>query len=615
MATSAKKEITCGQNNHYHLYLTITVNKQDVANNKTNVTVKMYAKSDSSNYHAYNLDDSANTAKLTVDGSSKVNKKMAMDFRNKATVNMASWTGDISHDADGKKKLTCSGSFTISGTSSLSGANISCDIQLDDIARATKPGLSAATIELGKAVTVKIAGAVSTWTHDLYYRIGSGSWNKVTTGLKADYSWTVPKTIANSFPNAESGTITIGLNTMNGKTKIGSTQVTDLKITVPSTFKPSVSDISVVEGVKDLELFGAGFIQNKTKISFSVTAAGSYGSTIKSYKYMVGSQSYTSTEKNYKMTDVVKSSGTVAVKVEVTDSRGRTGQKSIQVEVAAYKAPQITAFSCERCGSDGATDNNGQYAKLTVKFEIAPLNEDNSKSYALEYRESGTDSWNALTNGSVYSYNGTYITEAVFDAANAYEVRLTIKDAFSTADITQTIGTAVKLISYIRKKAAIAIGKIAKIADTVEIALKTIFQKKVTFNDDVVINGQVTLKQNVLWSGTVWPTADQTATFSGKVSEQTNGIVLVWSRYVDGEGAKDDQFVSCFVPKKLVAQKEGKGHTFTLFANSFSNVSSKYVYISNNRLTGHVNNTETGTGTIGLKYNNKYFALRYVIGV
>ena len=119
--------------------------------------------------------------------------------------------------------------------------------------------------------------------------------------------------------------------------------------------------------------------------------------------------------------------------------------------------------------------------------------------------------------------------------------------------------------------------------------------------------GILGVEQKILWSGTVWPSDSQTATFSGKVSEQKNGIVLVWSRYADGEGAKDDQFISCFVPKKLIAQKEGKGHTFTLFANSFSNVSSKYVYISDNRLTGHTNNTATGSGACSVKYNNKYF--------
>ena len=77
MATSAKKEVTCGYNGHYHLYMTIAVNSQDKTNNKSNVTVKMYAKSDSSTYGAYNLSSSANSVKLTVDGSQKVNKSMA----------------------------------------------------------------------------------------------------------------------------------------------------------------------------------------------------------------------------------------------------------------------------------------------------------------------------------------------------------------------------------------------------------------------------------------------------------------------------------------------------------------------------------------------------------
>ena len=104
MASSANNEITCGtNNNHYHLYMTIVVNKQDKVNNNSNVTVKMYAKSDSSTYGAYNLSSTANTVKMTVDGSLKVDKTMAMDFRNMATVNMAEWTGDISHDSQGKR--------------------------------------------------------------------------------------------------------------------------------------------------------------------------------------------------------------------------------------------------------------------------------------------------------------------------------------------------------------------------------------------------------------------------------------------------------------------------------------------------------------------------------
>lgn len=616
MANTAKKEITCGQNNHYHLYMTIAVNKQDVANNKSNVTVKMYAKSDSTNYHAYNLDDTANTVKLTVDGSQKINKKMAMDFREKATVNMASWTGDINHGTDGKKKLTCSGSFSISGTSSLSSGSISCDIMLDDIPRATKPGLSVKTVELGTQVTIKISAAVSTWSHELYYKIASGSWNKIATGIKSDYNWKIPKDIANSFKTSESGTITIGLNTLNGSTKIGTTQTTDIKITIPEDMKPSVSDIGVVEGVKDLELFGSGFIQNKSKLKFSVTASGSYGSTIKTYKYVVGgTQAYTDANKTYTMTDSIKNSGNVPVKVEVTDTRGRKGEKTINVQVEAYKNPEITTFICERCGRDGKIDNNGKYAKITAKFAIAPINNDNSKSYEIAYKQQDEDEWTVLVNGESYNYDSAYISGECFNVENAYEIRLLIKDSFTSASITRNIGTAIKLISYIRKKTAIAIGKIAEIMDAIEIAIAAVFQKNVTFNGDVTFNSKVMTTQKVLWSGAIWPTDSQAAPLNERISEQRNGIVLVWARYVDGEGAKDEQLICSFVPKKIVETKGGRGHAFVLMPNSLSTASVKYVYVADQKLTGHANNATEGTGNNGIKYNNKYFALVQVIGV
>ena len=120
-------------------------------------------------------------------------------------------------------------------------------------------------------------------------------------------------------------------------------------------------------------------------------------------------------------------------------------------------------------------------------------------------------------------------------------------------------------------------------------------------------------EQKLLWSGTVWPSDTQTVTFSGKVSDQKNGIVLVWSRY--DSGAKDEQIVCSFIPKKIASMKDGKGFSFTLIPNSFSTAAVKYVYVSDTRLVGHADNTAAGTGACGLKYNNKYFCLRYVIGI
>lgn len=105
MATSAKNETTCGYNGHYHLYMAIKVNSQNASTNQSNVTVTMYAQSDSSSYGAYNLDASGNSVKMTVNNNQVISKTMAMDFRNRATVNLGSWTGNISHGADGKRRF------------------------------------------------------------------------------------------------------------------------------------------------------------------------------------------------------------------------------------------------------------------------------------------------------------------------------------------------------------------------------------------------------------------------------------------------------------------------------------------------------------------------------
>lgn len=489
MASTASNHVPCGYNGHYHLYMTITQNKRNASTNQSNVTVKMYAQSDSSSYGAYNLDASGNTVKMTVNGKQVVNKAMAMDFRNKVTVQLASWTGAISHGSDGSKKLDCSGSFTISGSSYLSGGNISCSIELESIPRATKPTLSSPSVALGSAVTINISPAVSSWTHNIYYRIGTGSWTRFATGVKSNYSWTVPLGIASSYPTATKGTITIGLNTYNGSTQIGGTQTVNLDITIPASVAPSVSAVTVSEAASGLSNFG--YVQTKSKLKIVASASGSYGSSIRSYVYDIGSQSYSGLENTYTMGEVVRDSGTVAVTVTVTDSRGRTASKTVSITVLAYSPPQITHFECSRCGdANGSANANGQYLKVTFGYSVSPLNNKNQANCLLKYSVYDDGKWGGLTSGTQYTYSGTYISAtAILNTASTYQIGLVVTDSFGTASFYKEIGTAVRLLSYIVKRFAIAIGKIPEIDNIFDVALETIFRKKVTMNSDLQVNG------------------------------------------------------------------------------------------------------------------------------
>lgn len=489
MASTASNHVSCGYNGHYHLYMTITQNKRDASTNQSNVTVKMYAQSDSSSYGAYNLDASGNTVKMTVNNKQVVNKTMAMDFRNKATVQLASWTGAISHGSDGSKKLDCSGSFSISGSSYLSGGSIRCSIQLESIPRATKPTLSDSTVALGSEVTINISPAVSSWTHNIYYRIGTGDWVRFATGVKSNYSWTVPLGIASSYPTATKGTITIGLNTYNGSAQIGGTQTVNLNITIPASVVPSVSAIAVSEAASGLSNFG--YVQTKSKLKIVASASGSYSSSIRSYVYNIGSQSYSGLENTYTMREVVRDSGTVAVTVTVTDSRGRTASKTVSITVLAYSPPQITHFECSRCGdANGSANANGQYLKVTFGYSVSPLNNKNKASYLLKYSVYDDGKWGGLISGTQYTYSETFISAtAILNTASTYQVGLVVTDSFGTASFYKEIGTAVRLLSYIVKRFAIAIGKIPEIDNVFDVALETIFRKKVTTNSDLQVNG------------------------------------------------------------------------------------------------------------------------------
>lgn len=118
----------------------------------------------------------------------------------------------------------------------------------------------------------------------------------------------------------------------------------------------------------------------------------------------------------------------------------------------------------------------------------------------------------------------------------------------------------------------------------------------------------------VLWSGGYYMTSGHTITLAEKISDQRNGINLVFSEYVDGE-AKNQTFTSFFVSKRMIANHAGCGFCFTMSNSNLAYFATKYLYIKDTSITGHDNNSLTGTAASGISYTNNRFVLRYVIGV
>ena len=120
--------------------------------------------------------------------------------------------------------------------------------------------------------------------------------------------------------------------------------------------------------------------------------------------------------------------------------------------------------------------------------------------------------------------------------------------------------------------------------------------------------------QNVLWTGAYYMVDTHTATLTQKVSEQRNGIVLVFSAYGNG-GPIDIDFNVFFIPKEQVALHNGRSYDFLMSRAGFEDIACKYLFIYDDKIIGAGGNATSSTGASGIKYNNGYYVLRKVIGV
>lgn len=121
--------------------------------------------------------------------------------------------------------------------------------------------------------------------------------------------------------------------------------------------------------------------------------------------------------------------------------------------------------------------------------------------------------------------------------------------------------------------------------------------------------------QNILWEGAYYMHGTQQIDLSeNPISKQPNGIVLLFSAY-ENEAEQNYNWCSFFIPKTFCELHNGNGMLFPMFTTAFGTVGNKYIYIYNDMLKGHADNTKTGTGGSGITYKNNSWVLRYVIGI
>ena len=320
---------------------------------------------------------------------------------------------------------------------------------------------------MGSAGTISINRASSAFTHTLTYSFGNTNGTIATKTTATSVSWTPALSLASQIPNAISGTCTITCTTYNGNTNIGSKTCT-LTLSIPASVKPTISSLTASRIDGEVPSTWGIYVQTKSKVKLTINgAAGSYGSTIKSYSITGGGYSGSASTLT---TGFLNNSGTITFKATVTDSRGRvSAEASVSITVTAYSPPYFNSSLSQRCLSNGALDDDGTYIHALVSFGYSTCGGKNTLKTSVQYKQVAAEQW---TDAGVTFASNTAFTygRGQISTETSYDVRYTLEDAFSTISVQEIVSTAAVVMDFKSGGKGVAIGKVSESDNTFEVA-------------------------------------------------------------------------------------------------------------------------------------------------
>ena len=204
----------------------------------------------------------------------------------------------------------------------------------------SQPTTSASSVNLGSTFTIYTNRQSSSTTHTLTYSFGNAT-GTIGTNVGASVNWKPPLTLANQIPNATSGLCTITCSSYNGGSLTG-TRTCTITLNVPATVVPSISAVTVEDTNATVVERIQAYVRLLSQLSVSITAAGSYGSTISSYRSSLDGVQYTTA--SFTASKRLSTAGEMTLTVTVTDSRGRTATYTTTFTVLDYSYPSISLF-------------------------------------------------------------------------------------------------------------------------------------------------------------------------------------------------------------------------------------------------------------------------------
>lgn len=330
---------------------------QSIADNKSTLSLTLYIYDGTG--ESYNLD--ANSCYYTLQGTKVYNPYR---YNSRGWYKLGSKSITVAHNNMGKGSVVLSADWHSGFTSSYtpSSLTVSGTVNLPDIPRASS--VSASGLVLGSAGTLVVTRAVSTFTHTIKLKCGSAAQVTVATRSSAtSIPYTPPLDWAAQNTSGISVNIMAEITTYNGDAVVG-TNTTTLTASIPASVKPTLSvSLSDISGYQPTY----GWVQGKSALKATFSAAGSYGSTIKAKSLTIGGKAASPDGAN-----VLTGSGTMAVVATVTDNRGRTASVTKNITVNAYSGPMVQDLTFVRGSyANSVWTENSMGADIKLTFTLS----------------------------------------------------------------------------------------------------------------------------------------------------------------------------------------------------------------------------------------------------
>lgn len=368
---------------------------------------------------------------------------------------------NISHDDDGSKSITISGSISAPSATSFSGHTTSGSgkATLDDIPRASTI-TSASNVTLGNKCSVKWTPASATFRYKLKFSLGDWSYttdaihpNKISAYTYTGY--TIPLSVAEQITDDDKDTMTVTLYTYSNSgatTQVGSADSDTFTVTVPEndSTKPTLSmELAPVSSMA--APFNSLYIKGRSKVDANFTGAAKYNATVKSYKVNVNGKSYGSPYTSGYLSTV----GKLTVTGSVTDSREFTNEVEEEITVIDYGVPKILPASdeneviCARCDKEGNLIDSGTYLKIKARRSYSKVTansvQNNFCAIRYRYRPETTTTFSdwvtllAKSNTSTDTVDSDPIANVVASAETAYIVQVGVIDDMGESAVLQFV--------------------------------------------------------------------------------------------------------------------------------------------------------------------------------